>query len=452
MPNVRLLQNGKVVANNELGAALGGMFSNLDDYTKYYQSHGFQVEADPVSDTFQSGVQQLQNYGAGQGQAPTGLQSGYAASPTQTLGSAITQSNSSNPAQRFTATLGPDGGITPVTGSAAGQNNNPNVQIVNPATGITQTVPYQSIEPLLNQGWRPVDSTGQPYEMQQFNGGWVMASNQGWVPFNVYNNQGWQPGQQEAIAAGMQSGQLPSFNTGSNTTGNGAGGPSTGNGPGAPTPTTNIGQTPGFGSFAQPFSEQFNPANSTFNTTPFTEEFNFDYDTALQSPAFRRRLQEGAKLIEGAAANRGGLYSGRTGKELMRFGQEMTSDELQNEYGRAWNQFQDKKGTFLTNEAGREGDYNKALNEYRQRHDIFKGNQTDIFNRYATLSGLGQTSGSQLGSTGAQFGNTLANSIIAGGVARGNGVTNAANARIGGVSNATGNVQDLLLARQYGLL
>ena len=267
--------------------------------------------------------------------------------------------------------------------------------------GRPSQIGWNQIDAALNAGSRLVDSSGQPFEMKQVDGGWVVATNQGWLPMQMLAGGQWAQGQQERITQAVQQGQLPQLQ-----------GPN---------------QGLGFGSLTQTFNEPFTgQGGSGYQSKPFTDEFKFDYDSALQSPAFQRRLDEGRKLIERSKLGTSGLYSGRTGKEMMRFGQDLASDELEKEFGRAWNTYQDKKGTFYANEGAREADYNKSLNEYRMRHDIFKGNQNDIFNRYSSLAGLGQTAASNLGSTSQSFGNSIGNTILAGGQARAGGVARSA--------------------------
>jgi len=66
-------------------------------------------------------------------------------------------------------------------------------------------------------------------------------------------------------------------------------------------------------------------------------------------PPCQFRLAEGQKAIERSAAARGILNSGSTRKALERYGQGMASQEYRNAY-------------------------NRALNEYQQRYNIYRNN------------------------------------------------------------------------------
>jgi len=61
----------------------------------------------------------------------------------------------------------------------------------------------------------------------------------------------------------------------------------------------------------------------------------FTMNEMYQDPGYAFRLSEGQKALERSAAARGGLMSGTTGKNLLRYGQEMGSQE----YGAARNRY-----------------------------------------------------------------------------------------------------------------
>ena len=73
-----------------------------------------------------------------------------------------------------------------------------------------------------------------------------------------------------------------------------------------------------------------------------------------QDPGFQFRLKAGQTALERGAAARGGLLSGRTGEQLVEFGQELGSQE----FGRAFDRFRATQGDlfsrlFNISEAGR---------------------------------------------------------------------------------------------------
>lgn len=117
---------------------------------------------------------------------------------------------------------------------------------------------------------------------------------------------------------------------------------------------------------------------------PWNKKFSFGASDLLNDPGYQFRLEEGKKAIERSAAARGTLMSGRTAKELERYGQGLAADEYADSY-------------------------NRALNEFRQEYDIFNNNQSNRFNRLQALSGGGQVQANNLGSHAAVGAGSLAN-------------------------------------------
>lgn len=142
------------------------------------------------------------------------------------------------------------------------------------------------------------------------------------------------------------------------------------------------------------------PAGYLSTPPTFTAPTNV---TEQNDPGYQFRLSQGQKLLENSAAARGGLLSGGTGKALQQFGQDYAS----NEYGNV---------------------YNRALNQY----NIARQNQGDIFNRYAALSGIGQTAQQNLGMLGNNAASNIGNTYMMGANAIGNQLNNAAAARASG--------------------
>lgn len=105
---------------------------------------------------------------------------------------------------------------------------------------------------------------------------------------------------------------------------------------------------------------------------------DFTLEDFQTDPGFEFRLSEGKKALERSAAARGGLLSGGTLKELERFAQGTASQEFSNAFNR-----------FQTERAGR-------------------------FNRLASVAGLGQTTGAQLGEFGARTATNIGNLTVGG--------------------------------------
>ena len=112
-------------------------------------------------------------------------------------------------------------------------------------------------------------------------------------------------------------------------------------------------------------------------------------------PGYEFRLREGAKALERSAAAKGTVLSGGTLKALTQYSQDFAS----NEFGNAYNRFQENRRT--------------------------------RYNQLAGLAGLGQQTAHTLAATGTATANNIANTIIG-------GQTAAAAARASGY-NALGN-------------
>lgn len=142
-------------------------------------------------------------------------------------------------------------------------------------------------------------------------------------------------------------------------------------------------------------------------------------------PGYQFQLAEGEQAANRAAAARGGYNSGRTLKELLRYGQGLANTTYQDAYNR------------------------------------YNTDQSNLYNRLAGIAGTGQTAATTLGNAGANYaanvGNTLtgganaqAASRIAGANARTSGYMGAANAITGGINNYQQSQLLSQLLRQYG--
>ena len=127
----------------------------------------------------------------------------------------------------------------------------------------------------------------------------------------------------------------------------------------------------GYGSYAQPFSMA-------------------DYQA---DPGYAFRVQQGQQAIDRSAAARAGLQSGAALKEAARFGQEMGSQE----YGNAYNRF---------------------LQQRQLQLQALQG-----------LAAPGSSAAIQAGQMGVDVGRNIANTMLAGGAAIGQGIEQAGQAR-----------------------
>lgn len=178
----------------------------------------------------------------------------------------------------------------------------------------------------------------------------------------------------------------------------------------------------------QPINFNGNPAQTTVPTSPGTigntglpqgflaQTWNTPFvaptaDQAAQMPGYQFQLQQGQQALENSAAARGGLLSGGTAKALDQYSQGLASTDYQNLY-------------------------NQALTQYQQAYNIFNQNQSNIFNRYAALAGIGQTSAQQLSNAGLTTGSNVANTLLSSGAQIGGDIQNAAAARASGYVGA----------------
>lgn len=123
-------------------------------------------------------------------------------------------------------------------------------------------------------------------------------------------------------------------------------------------------------------------------------------------PGYQFRMDEGQKAIERSAAARGGLLSGSALKGIERFGQGLASQEYGNAFDR-WN---------LQN--------------------------TNQFNRLASLAGVGQQANQAIGQAGQNFANAASNIAMNNAANQGNALLAQGNARASGYGawgNALGN-------------
>lgn len=169
--------------------------------------------------------------------------------------------------------------------------------------------------------------------------------------------------------------------------------------------------------------------------TPWTEEFQAPTDVTEQNdPGYKFRMAQGEGALENSAAANGSLLSGNTLEAQQKFGQDYASNEYNNVYQRAMEQF-------------------------RQRYGIFENNQTNTYNRLAALAGLGQSTATSLGQEGQAASSNVSNTYLTTGAQQGQQLNNAAaatasgyigsaNAWGGALSNSTNNLSNLMLMQQ----
>jgi len=165
--------------------------------------------------------------------------------------------------------------------------------------------------------------------------------------------------------------------------------------------------------------------------TPFLTPFQAPTGaTESNDPGYQFRLNQGMDALQNSAAARGDLLSGNFAQGAEQLGQDYAS----NEYGNV---------------------YNRALQQYQ----LAQNNSTNIFNRLADVSGLGQTSLQQIANSGTaaggQIGSTLSNTgalmgqdLQNAGAATASGYVGSANA-YGGALGSLGNSASSLAMLPY---
>jgi len=123
----------------------------------------------------------------------------------------------------------------------------------------------------------------------------------------------------------------------------------------------------------------------------------FDYNAMTADPGYAFRLSEGQKALDRQAAARGGLISGSALKAATRYGQDMGSQE-----------------------------YNSSFNRYLAQRNA-------ELNPLQSLAGMGQTTGTNLGSMGASNAANVGNLATSGAAATAAGNVGATNAITGGL-------------------
>jgi hypothetical protein len=146
---------------------------------------------------------------------------------------------------------------------------------------------------------------------------------------------------------------------------------------------------------------------------------NFGMDQFQADPGYAFRLSEGTKAIERSAAARGGLLSGGTGKALVRFSQDLGSQE-----------------------------YTNAFNRYQAERQARLG-------PLQSLTGMGQTTAQQIGAAGQNMASNVGDAMGSAAAARASGYVGGANALTGGLNtylnyNQGQNMVNAMRANQYG--
>ncbi len=181
------------------------------------------------------------------------------------------------------------------------------------------------------------------------------------------------------------------------------------------------------GAAAQSVAPNPTNTNGALNATSLNEQWAtpFTPPTAAEAaatPGYQFALSQGEQAIQRSAAAQGNLLTGGTAKDLNNYAQGMADTNYQQAF-------------------------NNYLQQYQQKYNIFNNNQTNLYNKLASIAGMGQTTAGQLSSAGSNYANSAANVGMAGANAVANQYNNAA-AAMGsgyvGAANAWGNTAQSL--------
>lgn len=143
-------------------------------------------------------------------------------------------------------------------------------------------------------------------------------------------------------------------------------------------------------------------------TTPYQ---SFQAPTGVDmsnDPGYAFRLQQGEEALQNSAAARGGLLSGGTAKAFEDYAQNFASNEYENVY-------------------------NRALQNYGTNAQNYYTGQGNQFNRLNALAGTGLTAAGTLGSEGTAAGGMIGDTLARLGNSQAAGINNAAAAGASGI-------------------
>ena len=129
------------------------------------------------------------------------------------------------------------------------------------------------------------------------------------------------------------------------------------------------------------------------------------FDDVGDDPGYQFRVAQGTKAIERSAAQRGGLFSGRTGAALQEFGQQSASQEYDKVYGRALQKYK-------IDNARKVQDYESLGGLARLGANVGMG----LASQNTSLTGMAGTAMGAAGNAAAQGILGSANSLAAGNV------------------------------------
>jgi hypothetical protein len=238
------------------------------------------------------------------------------------------------------------------------------------------------------------------------------------------------------------------------------------------------------GDFSKEYGGSFDPGSfdgGSFDASQYKEPTYegvgaFDPNSILLDKGSQFRMDQGIQGLDRSASSRGGVLGGGQKKAVLSFSQGLASEEYGNAFNRAYgaysnqrqfdyNRFLGDQNQFNTNRGfgynkfsndrnfnygnfvgNRDFGYNSFLND----RNLFYGNQNQAFNRYASMSGVGQATAQNLGQLRSSLGAQLGDNITGAGNAMAAGAVGSANAISGGINSGINGVTNAFLLSQMG--
>lgn len=358
---------------------------------------------------------------------------------------------------------------TSTTGTpAAAPQKYPNAIKVRMADGSIQN--FDSISPDLDKALQehgvPIDPTDGS-DMQVTSGVYGNGYLFNGLPINIVMGGEWAPGQKQATENYYSAGYQP-------------GGKALENPPALP-PDASGGAAGGspfsFGYLTQTFDDQFKapegkpaPFDEKFQGQRFNEQFTpTTAEDVMGDPGIRFALEEAQKALERKGSAQQYLGTPRLGKEMTRFTEDYASTkfndvnnrrledfglkrDLANEnYGKDLTEFQTRQGQNQTDVNNWNTDWDRAMREYAQKRDVFRGNRSDVYGYIAPIAGFGQSAATTTGNFAEGFGTQAGANITGAGNATAAGKVAAGNIKRDAYGNIIDDSIDIFTGRKRGL-
>ena len=194
----------------------------------------------------------------------------------------------------------------------------------------------------------------------------------------------------------------------------------------------------------------------TLNTSGIADPGAFNGLVDLNSdPGYQFRLQQGVNALDKSASSKGLLQSGAQAKAITGYGQNLASQEYQNAYDRAYQQYGSTVDQYGRKVAATTNDYNALVNQQnslynqdsQQKQLVYNSqvnNAGNQFNQLNTLNSIGQAAANNTNAAATNMGSAITNSNTNTGNVLANVATAQGNAAAQGIMGANASTQSML--------